>query len=78
MYRWEEMEQVNMYLENDKRSVKKKHWGKNFVCHQDFLKLIRTRLNLISQISFVINSKLVPDWNLVPSVKRASFHRAPG
>ena len=61
VYRWEVMEQGNRYPENDKRPVKKKHWENNFVYHWDFLKLIRTRLNLIRQISFVINSKLVPD-----------------
>ena len=73
MYRWEEMEQVNVYPENAKRPVKKKHLVKNFVCHQDFLKLIKTRLNLIRQISSVINSKLVADWNLPPPPPNPPF-----
>lgn len=35
VYRWEETERVNVYPENAKRPVKKKHF-KEFVCHQTF------------------------------------------
>ena len=40
--------QVNIDPESDKGFVQKEHWEKNFVCAQDFLTLIGTRLNLIA------------------------------
>ena len=43
----EKIGQVNIDPESDKRFLQKEHWEKNFVCGQDFLRLIRTRLNLI-------------------------------
>ena len=40
--------QVNIDPESDTGFVQKEHWEKNFVCAQDFLRLIGTRLNLIA------------------------------
>lgn len=49
VYGWgKEIGQVNVDPESDTGFVQKEHWEKNFVCAQDFLRLIGTRLNLIA------------------------------
>ena len=48
--------QVNIDPESDKGFVQKEHWEKNFVCAQDFLTLIGTRLNLIANATATAKS----------------------